>query len=271
MKITIFTSNQPRHTSLIERMARFADQVVAIQECSTVFPGQVADFFRKSPVMRDYFARVIQAEQTVFGPPRPLPANVRSFPIRMGDLNMVDMQWLGEAMSSDVYVVFGASYIKGPLVEHLVARRAINIHMGVSPYYRGSSTNFWAMYDRRPQYVGATIHLLSSGLDSGPMLYHAFPHAAEVDPFIYGMLAVKAAHVSLTDRVRDGTILQLDPVSQDRSLELRYTRNADFTDAVAAEYLARLPSPEQMLWDIQAVDRSMFLRPAVETGVGKAD
>src|SRR3954462_4499476 len=86
VNITVFTSNQPRHIALIEALADIADRVYAIQECNTIAPGQVEDFFRKSPVMQDYFSRVIAAEDTVFGRPRLLPANVRSMAIRMGDL-----------------------------------------------------------------------------------------------------------------------------------------------------------------------------------------
>ena len=263
MRITVFTSNQPRHVALIEALSQIADTVYTVQECSTVFPGRVADFFAKSPVMQDYFARVLAAEKQVFGSARFLPANVRQLPIKMGDLDLLDMQTLGEALHVDRYVVFGASYIKGQLIEHLVARRAINIHMGVSPYYRGSSTNFWAMYDRRPQYVGATIHLLSKGLDSGPMLFHALPPAAAVDPFVHGMNAVKAAQDGLVEALRSGRIDQLEPVPQDRSRELRYTRNADFTDLVAAEYLARLPRPEEMQRQVNARNLSEFVRPYI--------
>ena len=47
--------------------------------------------------------------------------------------------------------------------------------MGVSPQYRGSSCDIWAMYDRHPHWVGATLHLLSAGLDSGPMIRPARP------------------------------------------------------------------------------------------------
>ena len=47
--------------------------------------------------------------------------------------------------------------------------------MGVSPYYRGTSCNFWAIYDDNPSYVGSTIHLLSKGLDSGDILFHCIP------------------------------------------------------------------------------------------------
>jgi len=44
-------------------------------------------------------------------------------------------------------------------------------------------------------------------------------------------------------------------------LQLRYTRNADFTDEVASEYLARLPSPRAMNDELNRIDRSPFLRP----------
>ena len=66
-----------------------------------------------------------------------------------------------------------AVYIKGPLVNFLIKKKAINIHMGISPYYRGADCNFWAMYDGNSHLVGATIHMLSKGLDSGSILYHA--------------------------------------------------------------------------------------------------
>jgi folate-dependent phosphoribosylglycinamide formyltransferase PurN len=247
--------------ALIERVASIADEVFAVQECNTIAPGEVEDFFRKSDVMREYFSRVLAAEKQVFGAPRFLPHNVRSLPIKMHDLNRLSLDQLGDALRSDVFVVFGATYIKPPLVDLLVARRALNIHMGVSPYYRGSSTNFWAMYDRRPEYVGATIHLLSRGLDSGPMLFHALPRADEVDAFALGMRAVKAAQVGLCERIADGSIYDLSPIEQDKSREIRYTRNADFTDAVAREYLDRLPTSQEIHHSIQHRHESDFVRP----------
>jgi len=263
MKITVFTSNQPRHISLIESLTGIADQVFAIQECNTVFPGQIADFFHKSPVMQKYFARVIDAERQIFRSVRPLPAGARSLPIKMGDLTRLTTDDLADALESDLYVVFGASFIKGPLCDFLVSRQAINIHMGVSPYYRGSSTNFWAMYDRRPQYVGATIHRLSTGLDSGPMLFHALPKSEAADSFIIGMKAVRAAHCALVEQLRNGMLLKMDPVAQDRSRELRYTRNADFTDAVAEEFLGRSPTPTEMQTALAARRADDYLRPVI--------
>lgn len=261
MKITIFTGNQPRHVSLIERFAGIADEVYAVQECSTVFPGRVDDFFHKSPVMQDYFCNVIAAEERVFGGVRFSASNVRSISIKSGDLNKVDIARLQPALESDCYVVFGASYIKSPLVDFLIDHNAINIHMGLSPYYRGNSCNFWAIYDGHPELVGATIHRLSRGLDSGGMLFHVLPVRSRADPFLFGMRAVKAAQVALGDAIASGAVFSYEPVQQDKRQQIRYSRNADFTDEVAREYLNRAIGPDDLIRMVEEGQQRPLLHP----------
>lgn len=258
MRITIFTGNQPRHLSLINSLAEMAEMVYAVISATTLFPGRVAGSFRSSAVMQRYFERVLAAEQQVFGPASFFPENVRALVMKGDDLNLLEVSLLDDCLASDEYVVFGAPYIKGPLVEFLIAHRAYNIHMGVSPYYRGSSCNFWAAYDGRFDLVGATIHLLSKGLDSGEMLFHAFPESV-ARPFLFGMLAVKSAHQGFVQHLKDGTLRAMAPVKQDRRLEIRYTRQADFTDEVAEEYLKRLPSEAQIQQAIEKREASKFL------------
>ena len=239
MKITVFTSNQPRHLSLIADLATIADQVFAIQECNTVFPGRIPDFIPTFEVMEKYLSKVIDAEKQVFGGLRFSPPKAQTLSIKNGDLNRIEIGLLADALRSDVYVVFGASFIKGPLIDFLVANKAINIHMGISPYYRGSSCNFWAIYDGNPDLVGATVHLLSRNLDSGPMLFHALPKPAPIDPFLLGFHAVQAAHRALIESIKSGRLFSLKALPQERNLEIRYSRHRDFTDAVAKSYLDR--------------------------------
>ena len=240
MKITVFSSNQPRHISLARELSKIADEVFFISEVNTVFPGKIADFFKKTNVMQNYFDNVIKSEKKVFGDIGFLPANVRTISIKSGDLNLLIRDQLQEALQSDVYVVFGASYIKGWLIDFLVKNDALNIHMGISPYYRGSSCNFWALYDSNPSYVGATIHMLSKGLDSGDMLFHCLPKYIEGDtPFDFTMRSVVSAHFGLCQSIGDESIFSMERIIQDETKELRYTRNSDFTDDVADEFLSR--------------------------------
>ncbi len=245
MKIAVFTSNQPRHLNLIRRLAEVADEVVAIQECATLFTGKVADtVYQRSEKMEAYFAHMLAAEKEAFGDIALLPANVRVVALKMGDVQHLTPERLAFALDADCVIVFGASYIKPPLVDALIAKKAVNIHMGVSPYYRGAACNFWALYDGRPELVGATIHRLSRGLDSGDMLFHALPKPGEYEPFMLGMKAVDAAHRALAQHARDGTLLTMPVVKQDKSQQLRYSRYTDFDDAVVEQYLSHLPTAD---------------------------
>lgn len=239
MKITIFTSNQPRHINLINLISEFADQTYAILESNTLFPGLVQDFYRSSNTMLEYMNRVRNVEAELFGKSRFISAKAKSLVIKSADLNYLTQDHLQEALRSDIYVVFGSSFIKGWLVDFLIEKRAFNIHMGISPYYRGSSCNFWAMYDNLPNYVGATIHYLSRGLDSGPMIFHSVPIYNNEDPFAFSMKAVKTAQEDLVFFIKNLNQFTINPVDQNRGLQLRYTRNADFTDKVAQEFMDR--------------------------------
>jgi len=166
---------------------------------------------------------------------------------KSGDLSQLDKSILEPALNSDIYIVFGASYIRGWLIDYLISAKAINIHMGISPFYRGSSCNFWALHDNNPHLVGATVHMLGRGLDDGDLLYHVFPPISEcANSFEFTMASVKAAHQSLVERIANNTLFKYKLIKQNPNLLIRYSRNHDFTDEVAKEFLGRNPSIEQL-------------------------
>ena len=145
------------------------------------------------------------------------------------------MSLLSDFLKSDIYIIFGGAYIKGELVDFLIKQKAINIHAGVSPYYRGTDCNFWALYDGNPHLVGATIHLLSKGLDSGPVIYHAMSNL-KTNPFEYTMSTVKSAFHSVAERIKDGSIFKIKPTDQDKSKEIRYSRKNEFNEKIVKKY-----------------------------------
>lgn len=245
MNITLFTGNQPRHLYFARILSQVCERLFVIQECNTVFPGQVADFYDNSLVMQEYFSKVRHSERKVFGKINFLPSNVYQMAIKDGDLDYIKLKDLGEAINSDLFIVYGSSYIKGELANFLVERKAINIHMGVSPYFRGNSSNFWAMYYRMPELVGATIMKLDYGLDSGPTYYHCFPKPQVCNGFDLGMLAVKAAQDSVIEKITDGSLFEIAPKYIESTPDgiHYYRKRSDFTDEVAAEYLSKMMNP----------------------------
>ena len=240
MKITLFTANQNRHNYLVNLLSNNCDELFVVQENRTIFPGIVPGHYPVTKTMKEYFKNVVNAQSKIFGNSHinGKNKNIHLFPLQSGDLNKCSMDTLSDFLISDVYVVFCSSYIKGDLVDFLVKNKALNIHMGVSPYYRGTDCNFWALYDDNPHLVGATIHMLSKGLDSGSMLYHAMSNI-KTNPFEYTMSTVKAAFHSIAERIKDKSIFEIEPILQDKSKKVRYSKKIEFNEQVVKNYFTK--------------------------------
>ena len=238
MKITVFTTNQSRHNYLVNLLSNICDELFVIQENITIFSYTIPSNYPVTETMKKYFSNVADAQKKIFGDTyvNRKNKNIKILPLKFGDLNTCSLKILKDFLNSNIYIVFGSSYIKGELAEFLVQNRAINIHMGVSPYYRGTDCNFWALYDGNAHLVGSTIHLLSKGLDSGSMLYHALSEKVS-DPFLYTMSTVKSAFHSLVAKIKDKSIFKIKEQTQDKSKQLRYSKKMEFTDKVVREFL----------------------------------
>ena len=53
--------------------------------------------------------------------------------------------------------------------------KIINIHLGLSPYYRGSATLFWPFYNNDIGHLGTTIHETVSKVDAGRIIKNIYP------------------------------------------------------------------------------------------------
>ena len=144
-------------------------------------------------------------------------------------------------------------------MDFLVKQKAINIHAGVSPYYRGTDCNFWALYDDNPHLVGSTIHLLSKGSDSGPMLYHAMSDI-KIDPFEYTMSTVKSAFNSISERIKNKSIFEMKPVIQNKDNEIRYSKKIEFNEEIVKNYFKREINLNSKAFDNSLLKEPFFLK-----------
>ena len=111
--------------------------------------------------------------------------------------------------------------------------RLVNLHLGLSPYYRGSGTNFWPLVNDEPEFVGATLHLAVARVDAGAILAQVRPPVAADDRcHELGTKTLIAALDRLPEVLRAYEACRLVPVAQDLAGGRLY-RRADFTaDAV---------------------------------------
>ena len=259
MKITLFTSNNSRHNYFINLLSEFTDELFIVQECSTIFHGVVPGRYPASEVMKNYFKNVNDAQMKLFGNSyiSNCSKKISLLPIIKGDLNRCSLSSLSNFLKSDLYIIYGSSYIKGDLANFLVKHKAINIHIGVSPYYRGTDCNFWALYDENPHLVGSTIHILTKGLDNGPILYHAMSNI-KTNPYEYTMSTVKAAFHSIADRIRDGSIFKIEDKKQNKAKEIRYSKNIEFNEEILKKYLNKKTDLQNKKFDLSLLKDPYF-------------
>lgn len=85
-----------------------------------------------------------------------------------------------KSIRPDLIAVFGSS-ILGPELLDLYPKRIFNLHVGLADRYRGSSCNFWPIYDRNLGDLGAAIIRIDKGTDSGETLVQAKINLEEKD------------------------------------------------------------------------------------------
>ena len=74
------------------------------------------------------------------------------------------------AMEPDLLVCYGSSLIKSDLLTKFDGK-FLNVHLGLSPYYRGSGTNVWPLINLEPDMVGATFMYIDAGIDTGKIIH----------------------------------------------------------------------------------------------------
>ena len=231
MKITIITSNLPRHNYLVNCLSKLNCDLFVIQECQTHFPGRADNgHYKVNAEIKKYFKEVNKSQNKFFKKNTKLHLDkVKIKSLSFNDLNMFKIADLSTFLKSDLYIVFGSSYLKGDLVNFLIKKKAINIHMGISPYYRGTDCNFWAVADRNFHLVGATVHLLSKGVDSGEILFHSLPKHYE-NPFDFTMSSVKSVINNICKLIKTKKIFKLNSKKQNKIDEIRYTTKKNFDE-----------------------------------------
>ena len=72
--------------------------------------------------------------------------------------------------NADLLICYGSSIIKSSLL-NFYKGRFLNVHLGLSPYYRGSGTNIWPLINGDPSMVGATFMHMNEGIDTGEIIH----------------------------------------------------------------------------------------------------
>lgn len=180
MKTVLLTSNSFRHRYIARCLAAKTDlQLIITEEKS----DKIMNFSALDQEDRDFqkmhFAERERFEIQYFGK-EAFPGNVLELQLAHGEINSNLILESLQGLSPDFIILFGTSIIKTELLQAF-PDRFVNLHLGLSPWYKGSATNLFPLVDRRPEFLGATFHLARPKVDAGEILHQIRPELEKDD------------------------------------------------------------------------------------------
>ena len=100
--------------------------------------------------------------------------NIEHINVKEKDINSISVQSFIKKIKPNIVIVYGVGFLKKNILK-IIPKNSINIHTGITPRFKGDACNFWAFYFLEPNNAGATIHFLSSKVDSGPIITQVKP------------------------------------------------------------------------------------------------
>jgi methionyl-tRNA formyltransferase len=92
-----------------------------------------------------------------------------AFPVfNTADINSDVVKQKLQEIKPDLVLVHGTSLIRHKILAGIPL--VLNLHWGLSPYYKGSYCTEWALINKDPFNIGYTIHRITAGIDSGEIL-----------------------------------------------------------------------------------------------------
>lgn len=119
-----------------------------------------------------HFEERDEAELKYFGKQK--PPDIETLKVDGNTLNDIDSIEFIRRIKPDVAVIFGTGMIREPLMSAL-PKDTINLHLGLSPRYRGAATLFWPQYFLEPNFAGTTFHYIEHSPDAGDIIHQVVP------------------------------------------------------------------------------------------------
>jgi len=179
IRVVLLTSVHTRHKWVAEIVNQYLELVCIITENKPVVYSKMME---NSKIIYRHFKTNDLFENLYLGETTSLPS-VPLLTLPRGDINNNDVVKYVSSKNPDLILLYGTSILKKNWFD-VFDGKIINMHSGLSPYYRGSGTNFWPLYYREPEYVGTTIHVASPEVDAGDIICQIRPKI-EITDTIY--------------------------------------------------------------------------------------
>jgi folate-dependent phosphoribosylglycinamide formyltransferase PurN len=178
-KVVILTSDELRHNYFKIKFSLQKDINVLKTYCDVTKKKYDLNNTDFKDIQNIHFVSRYQTERDFFGEcVSSLEDLSNSQYIKRGEINKDEYIEEICRLAPDFIISYGCCIIKPKLI-NLFKDRIINVHLGLSPYYFGSGTNFHPFVNKELSAIGCTFMYMDAGIDTGKIIHQL---RAEVGP-----------------------------------------------------------------------------------------
>ena len=223
-KIVIFTANELRHLAFIN----YLKKTKGIEVVGALIEKKNKVNITKSLALINHFRQRNNMESNYF---KGLKIKKREKYIYRCNKHFISSKRcldLIKELKPDLIVVYGSSIIRGSII-NIYKNKILNVHLGLSPYYRGSGTNIFPLINSEPEYVGVTFMFLDKGIDTGNIIHQIRPKYKMNDSIhdIGNKLILRMFKIYKKIILNFEKIIKIKPIKIKNS---KYYKKKDFTE-----------------------------------------
>ncbi len=169
-KVVFLTGNELRHffihnylinskINLLKTYSEKSDKDIKIR---------LGNHYKKSKILKNHFKLRKESEKAYFKSINKKKLRKIKY-IKKGEINSEKVFKELIKLKPDLIISYGCSLIHSNIIQKF-KRKIINVHLGLSPYYRGSGTNIWSLINKEPYLFGVTFMIIDKGVDTGKIL-----------------------------------------------------------------------------------------------------
>lgn len=184
MKIFLISGSHPRHLHVHKEIINLGYETKALvmnrEEMLPSIPKGLPRIDVKN--MKYHFNSRLKKEHDVYGDLL-IKEIFRDIDYKMCSKDTMNTEENAEFIKQfnpNLVLVFGPTIIKDPILS-ILPEDSINMHLGLSPQYKGAATLFWPFYYLEPQFAGVTFHKISKNVDAGGILHQCCPSLSHND------------------------------------------------------------------------------------------
>jgi len=132
----------------------------------------------------------------------------------VANINTIDVSKINQ-VDCDYILIIGTRIVSKSLLNS-IRHPIINLHLGITPLYRGVHGGYWSVLEGKEEFCGVTLHHVDSGIDTGGIIGQDLIQLDSLDNYVTYPVKQLVQGIKLIESYLEGN--KMMKIIQDESL-----------------------------------------------------